>query len=77
MKKYIIFILSLAVLYFGFHIVSGFILTTLYVPAPTLVNSIPNEAGGFGETSVLPLAIILSMATIAYFLTEKLENPSK
>lgn len=77
MKKYIVFIASFAVLYVLFQISSGFILTLLYKPEMSLVNSASQEIA-FGKKDTTPLFTfgIFLTGTIAYFITEKLLKKS-
>jgi hypothetical protein len=71
MKKYILFLTSFAVFYGMFQIISGLILTTLYTPNFT---GISHEVA-FGQAGNFPFMILLLIATLAYFFTQKLTDP--
>lgn len=72
MKKYIVFIVSFVLLYIGVQILSGLVLTALYTPDIGLQNGNSGQGLSFGETSTIPLLAILSIATAAYFVSQKL-----
>ena len=59
MRKYIAFILSLILLYIGVQIISGWVVTTLYVPD---VSSLNSNAGGevaIGQSPTIQLFVVL------------------
>ncbi|TFD99433.1 hypothetical protein [Jeotgalibacillus salarius] len=72
MKKYIVFILSLALLYIGFQILSGWVLTALYVP--DLSTGYMSTSGGIvlEQSPVIQFLAILLIATIAYVFSQKM-----
>ncbi|WP_404406894.1 hypothetical protein [Jeotgalibacillus malaysiensis] len=72
MKKYFVFILSLAVLYIGFQIASGWVLTALYTPDPGSINPSAGEAPVFYLSPAIQLMGILFITTLAYMFTQKL-----
>ena len=77
MKKYLIFIISFAALYTVFQLSSGAILTALYTPDISLMQSTSSQEVVFGGTSNIPLLFIFLSSTIAYFLSQKLGRTSK
>lgn len=72
MKKYLVFIVSFALLYIIFQIFSGWILTALYTPDLTSMGDNLSQEVVFGQTSTLHLLATLLIATLAYFLSRKL-----
>ena len=72
MKKYILFLTSFAVFYGMFQIISGLILTTLYTPNFALIHSGLGPEVAFGQAGNFPFMILLLIATLAYFFTQKL-----
>jgi hypothetical protein len=68
MKKYILFLTSFAVFYGMFQIISGLILTALHTPNFTGIG----HEGAFGQAGNFPFMILLLIATLAYFFTQKL-----
>lgn len=77
MKKYMIFIISFTALYTVFQLSSGAILTALYKPDLSSMQSISNQEVLFEGTSYIPLLFIFLSSTIAYFLSQKLGRTSK
>ncbi|WP_211654143.1 hypothetical protein [Planococcus alpniumensis] len=78
MKKYIVFILSLILLYIGVQFVSGWILTTLYTPDVSVLNTNPAEGSVFELSPTIQLLVVLLIATLSYFISQKLSaTPSK
>ncbi|RKQ14110.1 hypothetical protein [Ureibacillus endophyticus] len=61
MKKYIVFIFSFVLFYMLVQLSSGWVLTAFYMPDLSLTKS-----------SFLPLITSLTIATISYFLSQKL-----
>lgn len=72
MKKYVVFIGSFVLLYIVLQFLSGWVLTFLYTPDLSLTNNNLSQEVVFGETSIIPLLVTLSIATLAYFLSQKL-----
>jgi hypothetical protein len=72
LKKYVVFIFSFVLLYIVLQISSGWVLTTLYTPDLSLTYNNLSQEVVFGQTSIIPYLSILSIATIAYFLSQKL-----
>jgi hypothetical protein len=72
MKKYILFLTSFAVFYGMFQIISGLILTTLHTPNFALMNTGISHEVAFGQAGNFPFMILLLIATLAYFFTQKL-----
>lgn len=72
MKKYIVFIASFALFYGLFQIVSGLVLTAFYTPNFALIDTatLSNEVT-FGQAGTFQLMILLFIATLAYFFTQK------
>lgn len=78
MKKYISFILSLTLLYIGFQLLSGFILTALYAPDISAINANSSEEAVFKLSPTVQFLQVLLMATLAYFIAQKISAaPSK
>lgn len=71
MKKYIIFMISFFVLYMLFQVVSGWILTALYTPSFSSNDSSLSNEVTFGNTSVMPFVVIVLIASLAYFISQK------
>ena len=76
MKKYIVFILSLIALYVGVQILSGWILTTLYTPEISVSNTHTGEGSVFELSPTIQLLVVLLIATLAYFISQKLPSTS-
>lgn len=72
MKKYVVFILSFVLLYTVFQILSGWILTALYTPDLYSINNSVSQELVFGQTSIIPFLTTLLVASVAYFLSQKL-----
>jgi quinol-cytochrome oxidoreductase complex cytochrome b subunit len=77
LKKYIVFILSFVLLYIVIQIISGWLLTALYTPDLTSINNSVSQEVVFGQTSTIPLMATLLVATLAYFLSQRLFTTSK
>lgn len=75
MKKFIVFIASFIVLYFGFQLISGWILTSLYTPSPSLAAS--TQTVSFGEASTWSFIFILIAASIAFLFSNKVVKTQK
>lgn len=72
MKKYIVFIVSFILLYFVFQIGTGLLLTYFYSPDVSSISGANGRQVEFGSVSAFPLLLILPIATIAYFLSQKI-----
>lgn len=72
MKKYLLFITSFAVLFFVLQIGSGVLLTMFYTPEITSSGTSMNSVVEFGTTSPIYLIGTLIIATIAFFLSQKI-----
>ena len=71
-KKYIIFMISFALFYALLQIVTGLVLVAFYTPNPMLLNTAIGQEVAFGNAETFPLFIILMIATLAYFFTQKI-----
>ncbi|GAA0614378.1 hypothetical protein GCM10009001_34570 [Virgibacillus siamensis] len=74
LKKYIVFIVSFALLYSLYQILSGLVLTALYSPDLSLTDGTASQKAGFGQSSVLQLLAVLFIATLSYFFSNKFIN---
>lgn len=72
LKKYVVFILSFVLMYTVFQVLLGWLLTTLYTPDPFPMNSNASQEVEFGQVSFIPFLATLLVATLAYFLSQKL-----
>jgi hypothetical protein len=72
LKKYVVFILSFVLLYTVFQILSGYILTALYTPDLYSINNNVSQEVVFGQTSIISFLATLLVASVAYFLSQKL-----
>lgn len=72
MKKYIVFIFSFVLFYMLVQLLSGWVLTAFYMPDLSLTNSNLSDEVVFGQSSFLPLITSLTIATISYYLSQKL-----
>ncbi|MGJ9459225.1 hypothetical protein [Oceanobacillus sp. CF4.6] len=72
MKKYFAFIISFILLYFVFQIGTGLLLTNGYTPNMSSIGGNHNQQVEFGFVSGFPLLLILMIATLAYFISQKL-----
>lgn len=72
MKRYIVFILSLILLYIAFQILSGWVLTTLYTPDVLSMTTNSSEESIFKLPATIQLLVALFIATLAYFISQKL-----
>ncbi|MGM9987936.1 MAG: hypothetical protein ACI35O_12015 [Bacillaceae bacterium] len=72
LKKYVVFLISFVLLYIVLQFLSGWILTALYTPHLSLTNNNLSQEVVFGQNSIIPLLATLSIATLAYFLSQKL-----
>ncbi|ADC52192.1 hypothetical protein BpOF4_20984 (plasmid) [Alkalihalophilus pseudofirmus OF4] len=77
MKKYTVFIFSFFLLFIVLQILSGWVLTAFYTPDFSLTNMGVSQEVMFGQTSIIPILTTLSIATLAYFLSQKLSVTSK
>ncbi|GGB38331.1 hypothetical protein F3157_14105 [Virgibacillus dakarensis] len=73
MKKYVVFIISFALLYVIFEIVSGMVITAAYTPDLSLTaqDRLSGDKVEFGTFSVIHWVTIFLAATIAYLLSQK------
>lgn len=74
MRKYMIFIISFAVLYAGFQLVSGALLTFFY--KPDFMAAVSQEVT-FLESSAMPMIFLIITATAAYILSDRLGKNAK
>jgi quinol-cytochrome oxidoreductase complex cytochrome b subunit len=77
LKKYVVFIFSLVLLYIVFQILSGWLLTALYTPDISSINNNVSQEVEFGQNSIIPFWVTLLTATLAYFLSQKIFKGSK
>ncbi|MGE8082048.1 hypothetical protein [Peribacillus loiseleuriae] len=77
MKKYLVFIISFILLYTVFQILSGVMLTAFYTPDFSAIEGNYSQEVGFGKVSSIPLLVTLLIATLAYFLSQKVFRISK
>ena len=71
LKKYIVFFICFVLSYLTYQIFTGWILTALYIPSFSLTNNTSSqEVLLVGQNSIVPLLSALSIATIAYFMSE-------
>jgi hypothetical protein len=77
LKKYFVFILSFIVLFVGFQLLSGAILTALYTPDFSAIGGGFSQEVEFGKTNAIPLLGTLLVATLAYFLSQKVFKAAK
>ena len=71
MKKYVVFILSLTLLYIAFQILSGWLLTTLYTPDVLSITTDSSKESVFKLPPTIQVLVVLFIATLAYFISEK------
>lgn len=76
MKKYLVFTVSFFLLYLILQIGSGFVLTALYSPSPSIGNQLSQKIV-FGEVSYYPVIIAFLAAIISFFLVQKVRLLSK
>ncbi|MDV2682851.1 hypothetical protein RYX56_00540 [Alkalihalophilus lindianensis] len=74
MKRYLVFIVSFGVLYIVFELISGLILTTFFTPEFVSVESSLQQEVALGYHSSIPLLMLVSVATIAFFISNKVSN---
>lgn len=72
MKKYLVFIISLALLYIIFEFLAGMVLTATYTPDFSSMESNLSQEVVFGNYSLITLLSALLPATIAYFISGKI-----
>ena len=72
MKKYAVFLISFVLLYIVLQLLSGLVLTALYNPSLSLYNSNLSQEVAFGQNSIFSLLLTLLVATLAYFVSQKL-----
>lgn len=80
LKKYLVFLVSFFVFYLGMQLISGFILTFLYPPDISVIIESGVDYGQeveFGQKNPIPYSGILIIATLAYFLSQKLTREAK
>ncbi|MFC0559029.1 hypothetical protein [Halalkalibacter alkalisediminis] len=77
LKKYVVFIFSFVLMYIVFQILSGWLLTAFYTPDFSSINNNVSQEVVFGQTSIIPFLATLLVATLAYFLSQKLFTTSK
>jgi hypothetical protein len=76
MKKYMVFIVSFGLLYIVFEILSGMILTSMFTPDfPSTASGLSKEVA-FGTHSSLPVLMGLLAATLAFFISHKVNKLS-
>jgi hypothetical protein len=68
MKKYFVFIASFILLYIGFQLLSGMILTAFYTPDFSQIGTGSSQETTFGQATSMPLLVTMLVATSAYFL---------
>jgi len=76
LKKYVVFLLSFVLLYIVFQILSGLLLTALYTPNFSTINNNVSQEVVFGQNSIIPFLGTLLVATLAYFLSQKIFTSS-
>ncbi len=64
-------------MYIVFQILSGWLLTAFYTPDFSSINNNVSQEVVFGQTSIIPFLATLLVATLAYFLSQKLFTTSK
>ncbi|KXH80851.1 hypothetical protein [Sporosarcina sp. HYO08] len=77
MKKYLVFIVSFAVLYAGLQLVSGALLTFFYTPDFTTASGAVSQEVAFGKGSSMPMIFLFIAATAAYILSNVLGKNAK
>lgn len=77
MRKFIVFIFSFMLLFIVLQIISGWVLTIFYTPDFSSTKIGVNQEVMFGQTSIIPLLATLSIATLAYYFSQKLFVTSK
>lgn len=81
MKRYFIFITSFILLYMGFQILPGMILTALYTPNFSQIGTGTgiSQVVEFGQVTpaFMPLLTTMLLATSAYFLSQRLFKTGK
>ncbi|RDW20493.1 hypothetical protein [Oceanobacillus chungangensis] len=77
MKKYLIFIFCFVLLYIVFQILSGWLLTALYTPDISSISNIASQEVVSGQASIISFFATLLVATLAYFLSQKIFTTSK
>jgi hypothetical protein len=70
MKKYFVFIASFILLYIGFQLLSGMILTAFYTPDFSQIGTSISQETTFGQATSMPLLVTMLVATSAYFLSQ-------
>jgi hypothetical protein len=70
LKKYVVFLISFVLSYLAYQILVGWILTTLYTPDFSLMSTSSQEVLFVGRNSIVPLLSAISIATLAYFLSD-------
>ncbi|MFF2753094.1 hypothetical protein ACFVR1_04970 [Psychrobacillus sp. NPDC058041] len=74
MKKYIVFMLSFALLLLVFQLLSGWLLTVSYTPDLFLQKTTSDPTTVLGQSSTIYLVGILFIASLAYFTSQKLSK---
>ncbi|GIN85822.1 hypothetical protein J6TS2_22080 [Heyndrickxia sporothermodurans] len=77
MKKFLIFISSFFLLYMILQIGSGFILTMMYTPNTSIVDSQLSQEVVFGKSSSFSLVIPLLAAILSFFIARQVRLPTK
>lgn len=77
MKKYAVFLSSFLLLYIVLQIFSGWVITALYTPDLSLANNSLSQEVVIGQSSINPLLTTLLIATLSYFLSQKLFTTKK
>ena len=70
LKKYVVFLISFVLSYLAYQIFAGWILTALYTPDFSLMSTSSQEVLFVGQNLIVPLLSALSIATLAYFLSD-------
>ncbi|WP_158734675.1 hypothetical protein [Alteribacillus sp. YIM 98480] len=73
MKKYLLFIVSFGILYIVFEIMSGMMLTSMYLSDFSYREANLNQKVSFGTHSY-PFLMGLLAATLAFFIAQKSFN---
>ncbi|WP_088102858.1 hypothetical protein [Halalkalibacter urbisdiaboli] len=76
MKKYLVFIVSFGLLYIVIEILSGIILTSMFTPDFSITASGLSKEVAFGTHSSFPILIGLLVATLAFFISNKVNKVS-
>lgn len=72
MKKYVIFICSFILLYVVGQLLTGWLVTAVYTPELSSVNSNVGQKVSFGQISIIPFLVTLLVASLAYYFSQRL-----